>query len=547
MLRVAIFARVSTEGQEKDGQSLEVQVMTLRNCVEVLNGTVVKEYVGSESATSGDKKRPILDEILNDARNKEFECLMIYDLSRLTRDPIKSKIILAELKKYNIKLYVQTQLYSLDNPETNLVVGLLSEINAFQVAIQVKKSIESKIELAKKGWSVVGKPPFGRLLKHKDHSKAPEWMIDPESAVFAQKIYNMYIHQGIYVEKIGKLLGTDPTRIYRILKDRGVLKQTFRTDNEILTIETKIPSLYTLEQQEIIKHQFKRNKKENSKKYQYLLSSYVKCSVCGYTFTGCRFEQDRRYYRHSPYGRTQDCPIHIPAKKLDKIVIDNISEIIRNKETLKDIIRKCNDVSLERRQKLLDEQMVIQNKIIKFERQIDKALMMVLEDHITKEQGDRTIKKIQDNLNENKTRLVSVNVELETLSSLDVPDELLEKVTSIFQSLNECYGQSIQDWDFKTQQALVKWFFGVSDKNGVFVRLNAKEITYTINSNLGSIAFGFMTDEDGPCGVTGFESGNTGDLGVFKSIMENIISNQQNSQNTKIQTRIGAHSRNRPD
>ena len=43
-IRFAILARVSTESQEKEGKSLEVQTKTLRECVERLNGIVVKEY-----------------------------------------------------------------------------------------------------------------------------------------------------------------------------------------------------------------------------------------------------------------------------------------------------------------------------------------------------------------------------------------------------------------------------------------------------------------------------------------------------------------------
>ena len=62
MLRFSILARVSTSEQEDKGTSLEVQQKTLRRCVEQLNGTVVKEYIGQESAM-GVKERPNLEDI----------------------------------------------------------------------------------------------------------------------------------------------------------------------------------------------------------------------------------------------------------------------------------------------------------------------------------------------------------------------------------------------------------------------------------------------------------------------------------------------------
>ncbi|MEI2782172.1 MAG: recombinase family protein [Candidatus Competibacter sp.] len=161
-MRVAILARVSTEGQENEGESLVVQQKRLQECVASLNGTVVKVYSGQESATSGKKARPILDQLLEDSATGVFDAIMVYDMSRFSRDPVKSKISLGILKRNGIKLYIQNQLYDLDNLETNLIVGILNEINSFSAAIQARKSVESKIERARRGFpSSGGRLPFG--------------------------------------------------------------------------------------------------------------------------------------------------------------------------------------------------------------------------------------------------------------------------------------------------------------------------------------------------------------------------------------------------
>lgn len=169
-MRVAILCRVSTQDQATEGQSLEVQQKTLRKCVEMLNGIIVKEYIGQEHGTEG-HERPILDEMLNDADKKVFDALVVYDLSRLTRDPVKSKFILGALKKSGIRLFEQNREHDLNSPETVLYAGIMSEVNAYQVAINVKKSTESRIELAKKGWQMGGRLPWGRKLAHNDRSK----------------------------------------------------------------------------------------------------------------------------------------------------------------------------------------------------------------------------------------------------------------------------------------------------------------------------------------------------------------------------------------
>lgn len=84
-MRFAILARVSTEGQEKDGQSLEVQVKTLKKCVEQLDGIVVEKYVGQESAM-GAKERDNFTKMLVDCSLNLFDAVMVWDFSRLSRN-----------------------------------------------------------------------------------------------------------------------------------------------------------------------------------------------------------------------------------------------------------------------------------------------------------------------------------------------------------------------------------------------------------------------------------------------------------------------------
>ncbi len=527
-LRFAILCRVSTEGQANEGQSLDVQQKTLQKYVEMLNGTVVKEYIGAESATSGEKERPILDEMLNDARRKEFDALMVYDLSRLTRDPIKSKIILAELKKNGIKLYVQTQLYSLDNPETNLVVGLLSEINAFQVAIQVKKGIESKIELARKGWLVYGQPPFGRKLAHNDRSRPPEWILDPEKVRIAQKVYDLYINQRMYVDKIGKTLGLDDGLIYRILKDRGIHRQTFKVNNETLVIETPIPKLFTFEQSELIRERLKSNKVSNGAKQMYLLRGLVKCQVCGYIYLGFTSTDGKHsYYTHSKHKTLDGCLRSVHRKPLEKAVLDSIAELISNNQLLMDTVRKCNQNSIQRVQMLEQEINELSVRQEKAEKRKARIVKLIIDGVLDEEDVTKEKEKVKKEINDLTTELLFKRTELESLANTQVPDEVLERIKYTFNCLQERYGKNIGHWEPNVKRLLVEWFFGTSNKqSGVWIRGSDKEVLYTIKSNLGTIAFGWLGD-DTAAGIVGQEVmnekvSNPATLTQFASIVEGL-------------------------
>lgn len=524
-LRFAILCRVSTEGQANEGESLVVQQKRLRECVQILNGTIVKEYSGSESATSGEKERPILDEMLADARLRAFDCLMVYDLSRLTRDPLRSKVILADLKKNGIRLFVQAQEHDLNSLETALYTGIIAEVNAFQVAIQVKKSIESKIELAKKGWLVVGRPPFGRKLEHNDRSKAPVWIIDEEKLEFAQRIYDLYINQNIYIDKIAKMLDMDASSLFRIVKDRAVLVQTFNWKGEKIEILTPVPPLFTKEQQDRIRARLKSNKRNNAKKHDYLLSGLVKCKKCGLMYIGITTNQGKNtYYRHSVHTVTSECVKHINKHALDKVVLNNISELVSNNELLMNTIRECNQHTIERKRTLEDALSLLTVRQEKLDKRKNRIIKLTVDGVLTDDDAALELPKTKKELDEVNTEILSKKTEIESLESTEIPEEVLERVQYTFDCLKGNYGKNISQWAFEVKRLLVEWFFGVDDKNGVWIKGSEGEVLYTVRSSLGTLAFGWLEDDDdaGVVGQNVMREKSEATLAQFSSIFKNL-------------------------
>src|SRR5208283_4316820 len=75
-IRAAIYARVSTSEQ-----SPELQLRDLRQYAEA-RGLAVTEYV--DSGYSGAKQnRPALDRLMNDARKRHFDCVLVGGLTAL--------------------------------------------------------------------------------------------------------------------------------------------------------------------------------------------------------------------------------------------------------------------------------------------------------------------------------------------------------------------------------------------------------------------------------------------------------------------------------
>ena len=95
-LKFAPLIRVSTEIQEKRGESLKTQRKQLEEAINSLRGTVYHWYEGQEHATP-DQERKILDQLLMDAREGKFDAVMV---AVKVLKPVESLFALIEYSTY---------------------------------------------------------------------------------------------------------------------------------------------------------------------------------------------------------------------------------------------------------------------------------------------------------------------------------------------------------------------------------------------------------------------------------------------------------------
>jgi site-specific DNA recombinase len=108
--KVAIYLRVSTEDQAREGYSLEVQ----RECLEAFAGKeshqVFKIY--SDDGISGySAERPALKELFNDAKAKKFELAIVYKIDRFSRNLRDLLNLVDELSSYGVGFKSATELF----------------------------------------------------------------------------------------------------------------------------------------------------------------------------------------------------------------------------------------------------------------------------------------------------------------------------------------------------------------------------------------------------------------------------------------------------
>ena len=109
MTKAALYARVSTDGQQKEG-TIESQLAELRKQVAAAGHELVKEYM--DDGYSGTLlNRPGLDQLRADAKVNVYDAIHFHDADRITRDVSYQRIIIAELLKHGRQIIIKGKNY----------------------------------------------------------------------------------------------------------------------------------------------------------------------------------------------------------------------------------------------------------------------------------------------------------------------------------------------------------------------------------------------------------------------------------------------------
>jgi len=115
-LRLAPIIRVSTEKQEKQGESLNTQTEQILGYINALEAEIPEEcwkYSGQEHA-SPQMERNKLNQLLVDTSKGIFDAVIVCDASRWSRDNFKSKEGLEVLRQNGIRFFVGTTEFDLE-------------------------------------------------------------------------------------------------------------------------------------------------------------------------------------------------------------------------------------------------------------------------------------------------------------------------------------------------------------------------------------------------------------------------------------------------
>lgn len=349
-IRFAALIRVSTEQQEKQGESLKVQKKQLAENIDRLGGVVTSNYGGAEHGTEGYEKRE-LDRLLSDAAKNKFDAVMVTTPDRWSRDNSKSKQGLRILRDNEIRFFTGSTEWDLFKPEHVLFLGMAAEIGEFQANTQNQKSMLSRIDRAKKNIPTSRPLPYGRTFD----KKTGQWGIDEKKQANIVDIAQRYL-AGEKLKDLAEKYNIDHSNLHRILTQKSGVVWVQKFHSKKLNIHEDVPcEIPRLLDEKTI--QAINKKAEANRTYRhgeitnhYLLGRMIFCKHCGFALFGQSAQGKWKYYRHIPRShpnkaaqkcdRGQGCNC-VNAEEIENMVLLHLFEMFGDPITVQKAIERA--------------------------------------------------------------------------------------------------------------------------------------------------------------------------------------------------------------
>lgn len=489
---VAVYIRVSTEDQAKNGFSLEQQEKRLLKLCEFREYEIFKIYK-DEGISAKDTNRPAFKEMLEDMRKGMFNYIVACKLDRVTRSVRDLEELITDLEKHNTYLVCDSDDVNTSTANGRFFVRMLTVLSQLEIELTSERTKECLIGAAKNG-HFVGRAPIG----YKKVNKKLE--IDDLQSEVIKKIFDLYA-KGKSVHAITKILNEEKTlnrkwgttTLDRILSNEiyigNYVHGKYVRKNEAETFESVCPAIVNKKIFDIAQAQKKKNLKHYKRKQTYIFMQSILCPKCGQIMGGCS-STSHTGDTHC-YYQCHNCKTRINEKKIERSLLhflnDMLDYFLLIDYTFKPSLNKDTSQDLKRYTKLLDE-LNSKEKRIKtafVDGYLEAKDLKEELDLITKQKTDtdNRIRELQqvDDMNDNKDnmRLIFNLKELEK------------------QKLKSYYTHKNNLWNHLTKEQKQELIFKYIDT--IEIKVNSKKEVEIVNININKLELeniGYMFRND---------------------------------------------------
>lgn len=441
-LKVAIYARVSTEEQAEHGYSIDAQCENLKQYCKLYNKTVIKEYIDAGVSGKEMTKRKQLQELMLDVEKGIFDEVLVWKINRMSRKTKDLLEIVEHLNKHNVYFRSISENFDTSNPMGKFalqMMGAVGELERNTIVENVKMGLKQRAKMGyHNGGSCLGYKAVEILGSGKNKKKTLQ--VVPEEALIVRKIFNLYIsgrgfrsianqlnHEGHRTKK-GNTFSSDSIReivtnpiyvgIVRYNRYENWSEKRRLGKNKTPILEKgKHEAIITQETWEKAQMLFGEKSKEAPRVFdsENLLTGLIRCPECGTPMVisrshyrlkdGSKIAQ--RYYSCGTFKSKGSSVCHANSVRADyaeQYVLERIKEVITHPKILSSIVTAINKKLAKKPLSYEKELLLTNRKLEESDSKRNKLIDVYEMDGIDKETLSKRLDELQEEIDQLEDR-----------------------------------------------------------------------------------------------------------------------------------------------
>lgn len=393
---VAIYTRVSTTDQAREGHSLEEQEKRLRAMCEANNYKVYKVYTDAGISGKSTENRPAYQQMMKDMKKGKFNLIMAFKMDRISRSIVDFETFFNEIKKYNCGIEFLCEKIDTNGAAGMMfarILGIFAQFERELIKERTLVGVESAVNKGHFG----GKPPLGYKTKLDDEGKKlKEWIINEDEAKIVREIFELCASGKTYFQISNILKEKYPNVISSIKKDKETNEEkiTYRSwtdssiscilnnkcymgtyeyrkslDNkETIEIADVVPKIVSEDLFNDCQDMIFRNGRNYYRSKRYLFIQRLVCPKCGRIMAcnGCKNKMKKDYL----YYKCKDCGTYIREELIEKALMSELNNLLELSNLISDnyyitdskIAEDFNNCRLDHRLRFAIDESVINEK-----------------------------------------------------------------------------------------------------------------------------------------------------------------------------------------
>lgn len=388
-IRVALYVRVSTDEQVREGYGIEMQLDALRETIEYrqkhTNWIHKPQWVYvDEGCSGGDLNRPQLIRMMDAVKNREFDLVAVYKIDRLSRNLSHLLNVFETLKENEASFFSLRENIDFSGAIGRLTFQIFGALAEFERETIKVRTTEGKIASARMGNYIGNGIPYGyRKVKNVKTSKGNTLEIVPDEAKWIKRIFNLFVYEqktyehiarefnefkvikGVSSMKKYKLSKWNDSSIKRMLMNStyaGVRIERIHTEDGEIEIQVNVPPIVSeivfRQAQVLIERISTERLNRGGGKNTYLFSRKIIDKETGRYFVGVARTKGGFSYRRQSFTDQQTniryCNLEISAEALENYVWEIVKLAINKPEEFYKIYQRetQSGVELERNEEL---------------------------------------------------------------------------------------------------------------------------------------------------------------------------------------------------